>query len=432
MATTPRDRLNREKNTIDELADVGELSRDVRDALLEWADALDGETTRRKYFDADGSEKTYAPRSIEAYLQSLRLCVERGCDLLKCSAEEFNAFIDGQHDDRGLSKTTLARYQSAARTFYRYHDTLGVDPDDIHVYSERSPPRHDEQDMFTHDEVDALREACETPRDRAFLELLIFTGQRITALQTLRIRDADVQEGVIYLNDDVDGLKGAADRGRKRPMFGARKYVRDWLQYHPRKDDPDAPLFVGDPKNHRTNLDEPWSDPGIRQHLKRIADRAGVDKPVNPHNFRHYFVTVMKRDYDLDSDTLRSLLGVAPDSTILETVYAHVTNDEYVEKAEIAVGYREPERESPMTPDACPTCGELLKDHWRRCPSCDELFGPDIEQLAEETDAASDDALDEALDSDDPLSAEERQAVRTVLEAIDDPVTLADELESSN
>ncbi|WP_435552720.1 tyrosine-type recombinase/integrase [Natrinema sp. CGMCC1.2065] len=429
MARTPRDRLNHQKDTVEELAEVGEISIEVRDALLEWADALDERTTRRKYLDDRGREKTLAPRSIENYLQAMRLCEERGLDVLECSADEFNDFIDRMHDERGLSKVTLMRYQAAAQTFYRYHDDLGIDPDDIHVYAERSEPRHDDRDMFTDEDIEALREACDRPRDRAFLEMLIYTGQRLTAIRTLRIKDVDLDQGVFYLNDEADGLKGAADRGRKRPLFGARKYVRDWLQYHPRKDEPDAPLFVGDPNHWKTNLDEPWSEPGVRKHLKRIGDRAGVDKPVNPHNFRHYFVTVMKREYSMDTDTLRALLGVTEDSNILHTTYSHVTNDDYVRKAEQQLGYREEDTSSPMTPDACPTCGEVLQDHWRRCPSCGEVFGPDLEQLADETDSATDDALDDALGTDEPLSAEERQAFRTVLDAIGDPVALADELE---
>lgn len=430
MARTPRDRLNNEKDTVEELADAEEISIDTRDALLEWADALDDRITRRKYFDQRGNEKTLAPRSIENYLQALRLCEDRGLDLLECSAEEFNAFIDRQHDDRGLSKVTLMRYQAAAQTFYRYHDDLEVNPDDIHVYTERSEPRHDDRDMFSDEDIDALREACDRPRDRAFLEMLIYTGQRLTALRTLRIKDVNVEKGVFYLNDEVDGLKGADRRGRKRPMFGARKYVRDWLQYHPNSDDPDAPLFIGDPNHWKTKLDEPWSEPGVRKHLKRIAERAGVEKPVNPHNFRHYFVTVMKREYSMDTDTLRALLGVTEDSNILHTTYSHVTNDEYVEKAEVAVGYREPSDGGSLTPETCPTCGELLQDHWRRCPACGEIFAPELEQLADETDSATDEALDEAFDSDEPLSPEEREAFRTLLDAVGDPVDLADQVDS--
>lgn len=427
MAVTPRDRLERELRRIEDNAIDNVFSEELADRLQEFASALDSETVRNKFIDADGNVRTYEPRSIEAYLQCLRLSAERGLDLLDTNADSINDFFDGEHDDRGLSKTTLARYQSAARAFYRYYD-LGVDPDAIRVFSERSPPKHDERDMFEAEEVDALRDACDRPRDRAFLEMLIYTGQRITAIRTLRVKDVDVDAGHIYLNDEADGLKGALERGRKRPLFGARKYVRDWLQYHPRKDDPDAPLFVGDPNHWKTKLDEPWSEPGVRKHLKRIAERAGVDKPVNPHNFRHYFVTVMKRDYQLDNDTLRMLLGTAVDSDVLLTTYSHVTNSDYVEHAETALGYRdEDDRDSPMTPDTCPTCGEILDSHWKRCPACNEVFAPELKQLEAQLAESRNEAIDEIAAN--PLSSGERRAIRAVLSELDDAVEVVDTLD---
>lgn len=369
MALTPRDRLDRE---IDKLTpDRDGFDTDTCRRLEHFAAALDGEVVRRKFFDPDGNEKTFEPRSIEAYVQCLRLSVDRGLDILACNAEGFNDFIDSLHDERGLSKPTLARYQSAAVAFYRYHDDLEVDPEAIHIYSERSQPRHDELDMFEPDEVEALRDACEKPRDRALLEMLIYTGQRITALRTLRVGDVDLEKGYFYLNDEADGLKGALARGRKRPLFGARKFVRDWLQYHPNGDDPDAPLFVGEPSHWKTKLDEPWSEPGVRQCLKRMAERAGVDKPVNPHNFKHYFVTVMKREYNMDDDTLRMLLGATEDSTILSTTYSHVTDGDYIEKAETTLGYTEANDDGQtLTPETCPDCGEVLESHWNQCPVC--------------------------------------------------------------
>ncbi|UTF52729.1 tyrosine-type recombinase/integrase [Natronosalvus rutilus] len=431
MAQTPRDRLNHEKDIVDEMFDDGELDTETRDALLEWADALDKTTTRRKYIDDKGTIKTLEPRSIENYLQAMRLCEQRGLDLLACTAEEFNEFIDRMHDERGLAKTTLMRYQAAAQTFYRYHD-FGVFPDDIDSYTERSKPRHDEQDMFTDAEVDALREACKGYRDRALLELLVYTGQRLTALRTLRMKDVDYAQGYIYLNDEVDGLKGARKRGRKRPMFGARKYVREWKQNHPHKGKPEKPFFIGDPDHWKTKMDEPWSEPGVRNHLKRIAERAGVEKPVNPHNFRHYWVTVMKREYSLDSDTLRALMGVAKDSTVLETTYAHVTNDDYVRKAEAQLGYRDENEAQSLTPDSCPTCGELLEDHWRRCPACDELFAPTLKNVENELAETRDEVIDEAVGGDRDFTADERRALRKVLTAIDDPVAIADKLDSGD
>jgi integrase len=436
MATTPRDRLNQEKERIKDLTadEDAAMTEESRDALLEFAVALDSEKVRHKYHGADGAEKTLKPRSIERYLTSLRISVrDGGIDLLDTTAEEFNHTMDLMHDESGKSKATLIGYQCGAQAFYRYHD-LGIDPDDIHVYNDSSEPRHDELDMFSEEDVEALRRACgqsELPtRNRALLELLIFTGQRIGALITLRIGDIDVQEGYMYLNEEYDaengGLKGALGRGRKRPMFGARKYVRDWIQYHPEGDDPDAWLFIGNPSHWKTDPDDHWAKVSADHVLRRIGEAAEIDKPVNAHNFRHYCATVLYRDYDLDRDTIRMLFGHKEGSTALEETYTHLFDEDYIKKAEVELGYRDEEERNPFTPETCPTCGEVLQDDWRQCPNCQEVFAPGQEVVEEMAEDVQDEVTTAALSED--LTAEERAGLQTLLEVVDDPAALAAKL----
>lgn len=440
MAESPRERLERQKNKIRSLTEDETLTPECRDALLEYADALDPKKARYDYSYENGSTE-YKPRTIARYLSSLRIAAQDGLDLMDATAEDFNDLINTMHDDEGKSKVTLQGYQWAAIHFYRYHDHLGVDTDGIRLFKEKSEPRHDERDIFTEEEVNALRQACgETknpPRNRALLELLIFTGQRLTALLTLRIKDVELDppgndnNSYIYLNEDYDrehgGLKGALERGRKRPMFGARKYVRDWLQYHPNGDDPEAWLFVGDPNHWKTDPDDHLSRPTADKRLRLIAEKAGVDKPANAHAFRHYCATVLYRDYEIDRDTIRMLFGHVKGSSALEEIYSHLFEDDYIQNAEEKMGYREPEPRNPFTPETCPTCGELLKDDWRNCPSCGESFAPTAD-IAESVEKTKDEATAAALSGD--LSEGEREGLKALLSMIDDPAELAEKLES--
>lgn len=163
--------------------------------------------------------------------------------------------------------------------------------------------------------------------------------------------------------------------------------------------------------------------------MRRIGTYAGIDKPVNAHNFRHYFATIMYRDYDLDRDTIRMLLGHVKGSSALEKTYSHLFDEDYIRKAEEALGYREKEQRSPFTPETCPTCGELLEEHWRRCPACDERFAPgeeDIKDLAKEV---REEVTNVALSED--LTPEEREGLRALLTVIDDPAVLARKLAES-
>lgn len=432
MARTPRDKLERERDKVRNLADDGTISPACRDALLDWTDALDEKTVRRKYHDADGNVKTLRPNTVTDYLTCLRITCESGVDLLETTAESFNDCMDRMHDDEGKSQGRLVSYQCAAQTFYRYHD-LGIDPDDITVYNPDSSPRHDEMDMFEEGEVTALRQACaETKmpvRNRALLELLVFTGQRITALVTLRRGDVDLQDGYIYLNDDYDeefgGLKGALVRGRKRPMFGATKYVRDYIDYHRADAQPDDWLFVGDPTHWRTSEGDHWARRSAEGALERIAETADIDKPVNPHNFRHYCATVLYRDYDVDMETIGMLFGHVEGSNTLKETYSHLFDEDFIAKAEQKLGFGgDDEGSSTFTPDVCPTCGEVLEDHWRRCPSCDEVFGP-TDDFEERLGDVRERARDEGMASLDPDTVQVAQAISN---AGADPVALAETL----
>lgn len=429
MATTPRDRLNRELEKINSLDDSA-----IADRLAELAAALDAEKTRHKWFDVEGRHKDHPPRTVERYVQGLRILAADGVDLLGIDAAEFNTVIDGRHDAGLAKKTTLQGYQVGGRKFYHYHDDLGVDPDRIHVYKERSEPRHDEQDMFSADEVATLRNACgdtQSPiRNRAMLELLIFTAQRIRALVTLRRGDVDTDDGYLYLNDEVDGLKGARKRGRRRPLFGARKYVRDYIQYNRSDAAPDDWLFVGDPNHWKSDPDDHWAEPSVDQVFRRMADSVGIDKPVNAHNFRHFRVTELRADPNVDNDQIRALLGVADNSDIFKTTYSHVEDGVYFDQMEEAMGYKESSVEQSSTPEACPTCGELLEPDWRRCPSCDELFGPEADRILNRVEELGGESfLDaiELLEEADPETVAGLRAIgQTSVQSDDVTVELSD------
>lgn len=235
--------------------------------------------------------------------------------------------------------------------------------------------------MFTVDEIQAMRDVISTPRERCVFELLAYTGQRIRAIQTLRIKDIDLDQKVLYLNEDDGGLKGASG---KRPLLGAEAYVRQLLDYHP-TGEPDDYLIT--PK--ATGGGTPGtmlSQDTIRYHLKKIADEAGVSKNVHPHIFRHYFTTIAKRDYNLDDSYIKHLRGDAPGSRVMETTYQHLSDDDAVDHAVAKFRGEEPKTESPLTPKQCPTCGVILEPNAKACNNCGAVFTPDAQSVTEQMD----------------------------------------------
>ena len=422
---------NKYRHNLRDLLRSEEIAEADKHAAVEFFKAIDPDTYSHSFTNADGQQETKSVGTLHSYAHNLkRVAVIMETPLTEIeSADEINRFFDdvatGDHShpsvkSDGYSEGTLKGWQSAVSKFYQYHEGHEVEPHEI-VIAKQKRTHVDERDMFTVEEVNALREACDNPRDRCLLELLLNTGQRIRAIQTLRIKDVDPQEGAYWLNTDAEGLKGADKNGGKRPLLGAKQPVFDWLEYHPTPNDPEAALITKRPGHSRGTAGKAIAQSSMRKALRKIAEEAGVDKPPNPHNFRHYFVTVAKREYNMDDATIKYLIGHSPDSTVMETTYQHLTDEDYLKAAEVDFGVREPENESPLTPEICGTCGNQLEPDAKACARCGTVYTPDgeatkddlrdrVREQKEEADSLEEykdaDAIAQALEDDPKLAAD--------------------------
>jgi len=430
--TVTDDPEHRYRGALDRLekADVSDADKEH---IREYLNAIDPEISTVNYTNDRRERETKSYGTLAAYCQSLK----RVCEISEQSFSDledvtgvnrlFEEFQRGTHPnvkDGGYKKSTLGQWQSAVTGFYNYHTEFGIDGSEI-VVSTQDESHVGEQDMFTAEEIEHLRDAVTNTRDRCILELLLNTGQRIRAIQTLRVKDVDTEEGVYYLNTNESGLKGADKNGKKRPLLGAKRAVYDWLQDH--QGDPDDYLITSLPSSNRGTHGDQLSQSNIRQRLKIIADRAGVDRPVNCHNFRHFFVTSCKRNYDMDDATIKHLIGHGQGSSIMERTYQHLTDEDHIEAAEVAAGIKEEEEDDPpLTPQVCPTCSEQLPNGAAACPSCGTVFSPSARAAQEKIE----DSMKASYKEAHPSDTEQMEAIDAVDEALDDPDVLDKLLEN--
>jgi integrase len=347
------------------------------------------------------------------------------------SESDFYALHETLHDgsnpnvkDGGLKYSTLRNIRKSAVNFFR--DGVGVDWAEEIEIGGPEPTKVTEDDIYVAAEVEALFDAAQNPRDKALMATLLATGQRISAVLSLRIRDVDLNgsTGFIYLNDEAIGLKGAAG---KRPLLWATEYVKNWLDLHPCSDSRDAAVFCvveGQSHPHRDSPADPMSPWGVNQQLRRIGTRAGIDKPVNPHNFRHSAVTRMVRD-GVPEQQIKWMVGWKPDSAQFER-YTHLTDDEMV--AAMLEHYDIAESESDIGRpglETCISCDAAL-DAWVNpvaCPGCGLSLSHSSTVIANAIEQVHDDATEEAIESTDPDLVEAFQAIREATNN-DDPRTL--------
>lgn len=428
----PRERYEKERNRLELVTGEGEpeqqpkgprnLRGDVSEEdytlICELLDAFDKDVPG-KVFRANGNgRETKESKTLANYTARFRLiATEIDGGLLNQTTDSINDIMatlaSGEAEiapDDGYSKGTIGQYQSALKAFYRYHDGHEVDPEAIPVFA--SPETSiDDRDMFSLDEIQAMRDAIDSPRERCLFELLCYTGQRIRAIQTLRIKDIDLDDSVMYLNESVEGLKGSQG---KRPLLGAEAYVRQWLDYHP----------TGEPEDYLiTPKATGGGQPGgmltqdtIRYHLRKYADKAEIEKDVHPHIFRHYFTTIAKRDYDLDDAYIKHLRGDSPGSNVMETTYRHLSDNDAIEHADAKFNGREPETESPLTPEQCGTCGVILEPNAKACSNCGMVLTPDAKSAEDQIRGDMKESYREAGREGDMAAFDDIESVDELLE----------------
>jgi integrase len=148
-------------------------------------------------------------------------------------------------------------------------------------------------------------------RDRVIIALLWDTGMRIGELQNLRIRDIDItsdQNGVSHVTIPLEGKTGT----RQVPIFMSVPYILDYLQE------------MGDMGRDAYLLnyyEGRWADMkmkgvldgnAIRKMLRVTAKRAGIEKRIYPHLFRHSRATYYANR--MTEQQLKSFFGWTPTS----------------------------------------------------------------------------------------------------------------------
>lgn len=152
-------------------------------------------------------------------------------------------------------------------------------------------------------EIDKLRSACKTEKERALVEFLLATGVRVDELCQMDITDVDMQSMTVHVRHG----KG----GKERITYTTAVAV-EWLKkYLAKRKDESGILFAN--RDH-----ERISSCGVRWILKQIAKRAGVTN-VHPHRFRRTFATgLAKRGMDVRE--IQALLGHSNINTTLEYI----------------------------------------------------------------------------------------------------------------
>lgn len=266
-------------------------------------------------------------------------------------------------------------------------------------------------DMLTEDDIAALLDAADRQRDMAIIEFLADTACRIGMLCSLRIKDVDLDgETATYMpNDDAIGLKGA--QIQEYPLIDSKAPVRAYQNgAHPRSNEPEAALFHKFRGYFDEDLDEDdgaMTPQAVTNRLKRIAADAGVEKPVNAHNFKHTAITRMARE-GFSKQQIRHRAHWSVDTDMFDQ-YVHLAAEDVNNDIFEAAGIVEETDEGKRRRKHCGNCNEPIAPHHRHCANCG---APATQPRRELLELVDDLLVEEIADTDDRQIREDLVEVR--------------------
>lgn len=147
--------------------------------------------------------------------------------------------------------------------------------------------------------------------------------------------------------------------------------MRAWLQVHPEREDPQAPLWIG---HNPRNLGERISKHQVYGHWNRAIQLSGVPK-FTPHDLRH---TAATRDAESGYNELdlRTKYGWGAKSEMAaHYVKQRRSHQEDLARRSVGVGpdgLPVPLCKRDLDETACPFCAERIKAAAIKCKHCGE------------------------------------------------------------
>lgn len=268
--------------------------------------------------------------------------------------------------NRDVTDSTVNSYKQVLKRFYRwlYENPKGEHPEPVDWINTTRRQGNDTlpKDLLTQDEVRDIIEAAGSARDKAFIAVLWETGARIGELIDLEV--GDIEDNDHGKKVVVDGKTGE----RRLPLIESSPYLNRWLNQHPTKGD-DDPLWCSSRAPYQQLTYQ-----AIRKFLDRSAGAADVDKPTNPHHFRHSRATYLAARDEFNEFKLCQWFGWVQGSDV-PARYLHLSGAD-IDEAYGRMHGLEPEdgQEDEETVFPCPRCEELNAPEDRYCSRCGQAL----------------------------------------------------------
>ena len=205
--------------------------------------------------------------------------------------------------------------------------------------------------FLTKEEFYRFVNSTDNSRDRALMMVLWDSGGRISEILDLRIKNVEFdQYGAVLILNGKTGM-------RRVRLIESAPDLQTWLNQHPFKDNPDAPIWQSTLSRDSEGkmIPEGIALNSVYWLFEKYKKKSGLKKDIHPHLLRHMKATQLASV--LSEQELKVMFGWTPDSR-MASVYIHLSGEDLDKKLLKVSGIKTKEEE------------KSLKHGLRLCPRC--------------------------------------------------------------
>ncbi|CAI50041.1 integrase family protein [Natronomonas pharaonis DSM 2160] len=395
-----------------ETDDYPQISDEDAEALLEFS----------KQLDLLSSE--YSDYRHEKLLRHCVIMAEQVGGLAESledrdTAEDIVRWINTERSTEDYAEETNHDYRVAIRIFGKRTLKRDEVPEPLAWIPTGTSNSHDptprRSDMLEWEEAKNMAdEGTNNKRDAALITVSYELGPRGEEMHEVRM--GQVQDADNGLQIVLDGKQGE----HSVTLINCGPYLQQWLADHPAPDDDEAYLWC--------NLDDPYDNASYQTFLERFkkaAERAGIDKPVTPTNFRKSNTYWLAKQ-GANESLINARQGRTKTSDHARRYLAEFgpenENKQYAELQGLEV---ETEKTKDRTPLTCPRCDKETPRDEPFCVWCHQAMEPEaVQELEEQEDEQRRKLL--RIAQDNPELLETLEEMEPLIEALGGDAELID------
>ena len=212
----------------------------------------------------------------------------------KVTTDDIRGYISYLDETRHLKDTSLQTHINTLRAFFGWlHTEERIKKNPMAKIKSLKLDKKGARQALTVEELERLRDACVTYREKALIEFLVSTGCRLSEVAQLRAADLNLADRSVQVTG-----KGDKDRVVYFSVR-ARLMVQEYIVQRKGGDG----LFVSNKSPY-----EPLKPRAIQRIVRSLSERAGLEGRVHPHLLRHTFATHALNG-GMDVTVIQRLLG---------------------------------------------------------------------------------------------------------------------------